>query len=218
MAIVISSDRNQMFSQMYGTMSDETLGFLTNNIDKLTNTFKNYAGQIPNYIQEVSSRFKKGAVRTANLAKSIINTAKNIFNNNICYLDNTFDFRTCSPINQQYIYANDYFRNEIDSGRLDGWHETRVDNYPDLVGWVNPLNQLATDGLLQYGDEYLDNVERDSNINFYVNYNGDKQLTFTQQLIIKQNCENLYRLINTKEDDEALDSIIDPTSITGKYI
>lgn len=214
MATLIAGDRNQMIGQMYGTMSENTINYLYNKIDNVAQTFQSIGNGLNDYVNEVTSRFKKGAVNIVNTAKSIVGATKNIFNNNIYYIDNEFDFRTCSPINQQFIYCHPYFQNEIDKHRLDGWSDTRVDEFPGLIGEYNPLYQSATNGVLQYGDEHLDGIIRNDKITHYLNYGDSKELKFHEQLVIKSNWENLFRMINDDENE----STLDPTCLYSKYL
>ena len=215
MATLIAGDRNQMIGQMYGTMSENTINYLYNKIDNVAQTFQSIGTGFNDYANEVVNRFKRGAVNIVNTAKSIVGATKNIFNNNIYYINTEFDFRTCSPINQQFIYCHPYFQNEIDNRRLDGWSDTRVDDFPGLIGEHNPLYQSATNGVLQYSDEHLDGIERTDKIIHYLDYGDSKELKFHEQLVIRSNWENLFRMTTINDEDDVL---VDPTSIYTRYI
>lgn len=214
MATVIAGDRNQMIGQMYGTMSENTINYLYDKIGNVAQTFQSIGSGFSDYVNEITSRFKRGAVNIANTAKSIVGATKNIFNNNIYYINTEFDFRTCSPVMQQYICCNPYFGNEIDKRRLDGWSDTRVDEFPGLIGEYNPLYQSVVNGLVQYSDEHLDGIVRSDKIIHHMDYGESKVLKFHEQLIIKADWDNLFRLLDENEDELKQD----PTCLYSKYL
>lgn len=208
MAILISGGRDNMRTAMYGVMSNESINYIQNRINSLTERYGESAFE---FQQAVQHRFDTGALRAINIAKNSLEFAGSIFEDSIRPLYTVDEFRYANPLNQSYLCAMPYINQEVRAGRLEGW--CCEDRYPNLPGERNPLYQSVMSGVLLYGDEGEDTGGEEV-FRIYMNedLDNERELQTNEKLMIRYNWNRLYNLINGDNEE------IDPTSISGAYL
>lgn len=207
MATFIPGGRQGMRNAMYGTMSQETVNFIQNNINSLTTRYGDSARQFQESLQQ---QFNAGALASIALARQNLEYAGTMFEDGIRTMRTVEDFRLATPMNQLYMRALPAINREIRSGRLSGWDNH--DKYPNLTGERNPLFQSVMSGVVRYSDEEEIPTEQDF-LRIYYTEEEERELELNEKLMIRQNWNRLYNLIN-QSGDEAMD----PTSIEGSYL
>lgn len=211
MGIEIHGGRDAMRVHMYGTMNQNTFNYIQNRMDSLESIYGSQASWFTNRLQQ---RFNESAVRANIIAQSNLEYSGGLFDDGVRTFRTVEDFRKASRINQTYILSNPYFANEYNSARIEGWGY-KPTKYQDLVGEDNPYYQNVVDGMLQYDDESLFG-EVEEKFVIYSNEELDElqPLRLNESIMIRNNWNRLYNLINQESEDE----LEDPTSLHGSYL
>lgn len=137
--------------------------------------------------------------RAIELAKAAINQISGLFQQDIVRdIVRLQDFQIATPIMQRYIMAEPTIRQMYHKQMCDGYSDTYVDQYPDLIGENHPDWRRVMDGAY---------VEKDNEYYFscYADNAPDQtQLTSYDQMRIRRTWDNLKSLI--------LSGTKDPTS------
>ena len=206
MAQFIPGGRQGMRNNMYGVMNQETVSYIQSRINNISDMYGEAANS---FVSNLRQDFDKGALRSISMARSNLEYTGTLFNEGIRRLRTEEDFRLASPMAQLYLRAQPSIRKDIYAGRLEGWD--KEDPYPNLHGERNPYYQSVMEGALRYGDEEDVPVD-DEFFRFYFTEDVP-ELEINEKLIVRQNWNRLYNLINREGED-----IIDPTSIDGSYL
>lgn len=193
---------------MYGTMNMDTVNFIQNRIDNITNLYGEGAAWFQDKLQQ---RFNDSAIRSINIAQNNMHYSGGVFDDGIRQMFSIDDFRVASRNNQRYILSNPYFQKEYSSGRIEGWG-FEEDRFPKLTGEDNPYYQQVVDGMVQYADENYDGEEHDEKFVIYSNDALDElpELLMNQKVMVRNNWNRFYGMISEGEED--------PSSLHGAYL
>lgn len=193
---------------MYGTMNMDTVNFIQNRIDNITNLYGEGAAWFQDKLQQ---RFNDSAIRSINIAQNNMRYSGGVFDDGIRQMFSIDDFRSASRNNQRYILSNPYFQKEYSSGRIEGWG-FEEDRFPKLTGENNPYYQQVVDGMVQYADEHYDGEEHDEKFVIYSNDALDElpELLMNQKVMVRNNWNRFYGMISEGEED--------PSSLHGAYL
>lgn len=193
---------------MYGTMNMDTVNFIQNRIDNITNLYGEGAAWFQDKLQQ---RFNDSAIRSINIAQNNMRYSGGVFDDGIHQMFSIDDFRTASRNNQRYVLSNPYFQKEYSSGRIEGWG-FEEDRFPKLTGEDNPYYQQVVDGMVQYADENYDGEEHDEKFVIYSNDALDElpELLMNQKVMVRNNWNRFYGMISEGEED--------PSSLHGAYL
>ena len=122
---------------MYGTMNMDTVNFIQNRIDNITNLYGDQAMWFQDKLQQ---RFNEGAIRSINIAQNNMRYSGGVFDDGIRQMFSIDDFRSASRNNQRYILSNPYFQKNtvVDVSKVGDLKKIR---FPKLTGEDNPYYQ-----------------------------------------------------------------------------
>ena len=121
---------------MYGTMNMDTVNFIQNRIDNITNLYGEGAAWFQDKLQQ---RFNDSAIRSINIAQNNMRYSGGVFDDGIRQMFSIDDFRVASRNNQRYILSNPYFQKEYSSGRIGDLKKT--DSLNSQVKTIHIINK-----------------------------------------------------------------------------
>lgn len=186
----------EMFNALaYPEKHPSTLQFLANQFENIGQSL-NDAGRA--FFQGVQNVFQAAnsseAMRRARLAMQKV---KNVFEADIVKsMFELNEFQAAQTVMQRWMMANPTIRALYQQQRCDGYSETYKDMFPSAIGEDHYDYRRVMHGIVQ------DDPEHDWKVSFYLDeiYEGDRELTFDEQLDILNSWEVAEAYIKRGED------------------
>lgn len=207
MARLIRGGRAALNHIAYGDMSDEAYAYVESRLSSITERYGD-TDETRAFQSRLMERYEHDRFVSRSLVENNFEYAGGMFDDKVFVPKDVNAFRSLNNRMQEYIIAHPHFANEIKQGRLSGW--SRPKNSISDLGENNPHYQAAIDGLIQYGDEHLDGIERECKFEIFSLDEDAPKLKFNEQLIMRETFNKLMNLIEEGGED--------PTSPEGGYL
>lgn len=197
--VIADAPRNAFDFMIYPEQHPANKAYIVNQLDAYTHllldTGKQYFSQAKDMYERIND---STAIRAA---KAALRMAKGVVRPNVVTeLKDFNDIRSAQPIMQRFIMAQPDIRQLYHDQRIDGYSDTYIDAFPNILGKDHLDFQMVMSGMIE---EFVDDAGEDSwktTMYAFDVQEGDIELTFENKVDIRHTWDLALLAIELGED------------------